>query len=89
MTQEEKFKEMAMAAQDAIQAFNDFADDKAVWWAWQKIKTLRFTLQTIATMQTPACDNHISVCEMQRLASAAISDCIKANARNDGQEKVT
>jgi hypothetical protein len=80
MTQEEKFKEMAMAAQDAIEDFNDFADDKAVWWAWQKIKTLRSTLQTIATMPTPHCDNHITVCEMQRMAYAAISDCLKPNS---------
>jgi len=80
MTQEEKFKERAMAAQDAIENFNDFAYDKAVWWAWEKIGSLRDTLQAIATMPTPHCDNHITVCEMQKLASAAISDCLTPNA---------
>jgi hypothetical protein len=80
MTAETKFREMAMAADAAIRDFNDFADDQAVWWAWEKIGSLRDTLQAIATIATPACDNHIRIREVQRLASAAISDCLKSNA---------
>jgi hypothetical protein len=50
MNAETKFREMAIAADAAIRDFNDFADDQAVWWAWEKIGSLRDTLQAIATI---------------------------------------
>lgn len=53
MTKAEKFSEMAMDAKSAINDFNDFADDQAISWAYDKIKNLTEALRPFANY---ACD---------------------------------
>ena len=74
MTKQEKFKAMAMAAEDEIEAFRDFFEDKAISWAYRRMQKMELALNGIAAMKTPHCDNHISVAEMQRIARTALND---------------
>jgi hypothetical protein len=41
MKNREKFLELASAAKKAIEDFNDFADDRAIAWAFDEIKELK------------------------------------------------
>lgn len=70
----DKFREMALSAKDSIEDFNCFSEDRAIAWAYDRIRTLEEALYEIADMKTPHCDNHISVSEMQRIARTVLND---------------
>ena len=83
-----KFKEMALASKDAMEEFNDFAEDRATSWAFDEIRRLTALCEEQGKQIAFDCSSH--QCDrIYDLASPHIEACLKAeSALSQAREEV-